>query len=180
MHSSVSTVEKLSRITKPNLNDKRVMIALPDFPYLRTAFRLLFAVVPLIAASCSSESAGRVPVFPVRGECFVNGEPAERAIVIFHPISASEPKTTNPNGRVQADGSFQLTTYESGDGAPAGDYAVTIFWPEPPKSPIAHPDMGPDRLKNRYMNPGTSKIHITVKEGENLLHPIRLDVKGLP
>lgn len=117
-------------------------------------------------------------MFPVRGTLFVGGEPAAGAFVVFHPASSSEAKTTNPNGRVQADGTFQLTTYESQDGAPANEYVVTIFWPEPPKSPIDHPAMGPDRLKNRYTDPATSLIRVSVSEGENVLDPIRLDAAG--
>lgn len=105
----------------------------------------------------------------------VGGEAAEGALVVFHPVAPSEPKTTNPNGTVQADGSFKLTTYDSGDGAPANDYVVTIFWPEPPKSPIDHPAMGPDQLKNRYTDPASSEIRVSIHEGENLLDPIRID-----
>lgn len=113
-------------------------------------------------------------MYPVQGELLVDGEPAEGALVIFHPVSSSEPKTTNPNGRVQPDGSFHVTTYESDDGAPAGQYVVTVFWPEPPKSPVDHPAMGPDRLKGRFTDPEASNIRITVSEGENILDPINL------
>lgn len=130
----------------------------------------------VILAGCSSESEG-VPVFPVRGKLFMEGTPAEGALVIFHPVIPTEPETINPNGRVQSDGSFQLTTYKSHDGAPAGEYRVTVFWPEPPKSPIERPDMGPDRLKNRYTSPGKSKIRITVVEEENDLEPIHLTAR---
>lgn len=140
----------------------------------RPASRLLvMAGLLLTFASCTTESE-RVPVHPVRGKLFVDGEPAEGAIVVFHTTASSRPKTTNPHGRVQADGSFQLTTYESEDGAPAGDYVITVFWPAPPKSPVDHPDMGPDRLKNRYTNPDTSEIQVTVHEGKNSLDPFRL------
>ena len=147
------------------------------FPSPRATFRLLLAIELLMLTSCDSES-DRVPVFPVRGELFFDGQPAEGALVIFHPVAPPEPRTTNPNGRVQADGSFQLTTYESADGAPVGDYVVTVFWPEPPKSPIDHPAMGPDRLGNRYINPETSTMQVTVNEGENILEPIRLSTEG--
>lgn len=143
----------------------------------RAAFGLLLVASFPALSSCTPQD-GRVPVFPVRGILLVGGEPAEGAIIAFHPTSSSEAKTTNPNGRVQADGTFELTTYESGDGAPAGEYVATIFWPEPPQSPIDHPAMGPDRLKNRYADPSTSSIRVSVSEGENLLEPIRLDAKG--
>lgn len=143
----------------------------------QTFFRLISLAASITLASCSAEE-GRVPVVPVYGALFVEGEPAAGALVIFHAVTETEPKTTNPNGRVQADGSFQLTTYESGDGAPAGDYIVTVFWPAPPKNPTERPDMGPDRLQNRYTNPDTSQIRVTVEPDKNHLHPIRLDGKG--
>lgn len=116
-----------------------------------------------------------MPVFPVQGTVLVQGEPAPGARVVFHSVDLTEPSTLTPHGRVQPDGSFQLTTYESGDGAPSGEYAVTLFWPEPPKSPVDDPDSGPDRLRGRYADPQKSTLRVQVSESDNQLEPFRLE-----
>jgi hypothetical protein len=80
-----------------------------------------------------------------------------------------------PHGIVEPEGIFQLKTYRDGDGAPAGDYRVTIEWPsETPRSRSDPGDAGstptgPDRLRGRYANPETSGLRATVTDGENEL-----------
>jgi hypothetical protein len=121
----------------------------------------------LVAWGCGTKEQ-RVPVFPVKGRVLVGGKPAVRATVIFHPKAAAadalaEQAPPRPSGEVQADGSFTLSTYTAGDGAPAGDYRVTISWPSG-SSPIGgDADSGPDRLGGRYLNPQTSPLSATVK-----------------
>src|SRR5262245_11865951 len=85
-------------------------------------------VLLVAVAGCSSGSE-RVPVFPVRGQVFYQSKPAVGAVVILNPQDASlgERLPMRPNGKVEADGSFQITTYETNDGAPAGEYKVTIL-----------------------------------------------------
>ena len=103
-------------------------------------------------------------VYPVKGSVFADGKPAERAQVIFHPLGDAEPKRQTASGEVAADGSFSLSTYTAGDGAAAGDYAVTVSWPSG-SSPIGgDSESGPDRLGNRYSNRETSGLKATVNE----------------
>jgi len=73
---------------------------------------------------------------------------------------------------VQADGSFKLSTYGTEDGAPAGEYLVTVVWPggvlpdgrEEPE----------DKLLGRYSTAARPAAKVTVREGTNDLDPIRL------
>jgi hypothetical protein len=115
----------------------------------------------------------RPETFPVRGQLFVNGRPAEGARVVLHPKNGEsfDQRGSRPQGTVGADGSFELTTYGEADGAPEGTYEVSIFW-------LANPDAvnpGPDRLGGRFSVPGESGITVEVGPGENELDPIRLD-----
>ena len=124
--------------------------------------------------SCSRPDAtGRKPVFPVQGKVLVQGRPAENALVVFHPEGTSYAEVIRPNGRVQADGAFAMGTYETGDGAPAGEYLVTITWPEPVKG-AQDPDLAPDRLHGRYANPGTSKLRAKVGQEKNVLQAFEI------
>ena len=76
--------------------------------------------------------SGRIPVYPVRGKVTLDGQPAVGAYVIFHPTTKDEKKIgLKPRGVTNDDGEFVLRTYESGDGAPEGDYQVITFWGSP-------------------------------------------------
>ena len=136
---------------------------------------LLLGALPLLTA-CGSK---KLPVYPVTGEVRFQGKPALGAEVIFHPQGGSEQqKQTRPNGRADEFGKFALTTYELGDGAPAGEYQITITWPGP--LPGANPKdkkaalAGPDRLQGRYVDPAKSGLKATVANAANQLPVIEL------
>jgi hypothetical protein len=124
----------------------------------------------LLAGSCGT----KLKLHPVRGQVFVAGKPAHGAIVVFHPLDTSSPDAPKPSGRVGADGSFTLSTFSPGDGAPAGEYGVAIAWLDdaPP-----HPVTGevPAKLSPRYSQPSTSRLVVRVAEGVNEVPPFKLD-----
>lgn len=141
---------------------------------MKICCHLTISLAIVLLCSCSADD-DRLPVFPVQGKVLYQDQPADGALVIFNPTDVKGEATIVPSGTVQADGSFQLTSYETADGAPAGAYRVTIRWPEPPKSPLDKPDMGDDRLRNRFTDPERSLWRVTVVEGENQLEPFRVD-----
>lgn len=132
---------------------------------MKCRFLMVIALAAL-CGSCGKPQGDRVPIYPVHGSVTVNGQPAANAMVVFH--SQNPAVRLNPHGRAQADGSFQVSTYELNDGAPAGEYIVTVVWcdPPPPGSSSDAPE-GPDKLKGRYVNPRNSKLRVTVQEATN-------------
>ena len=137
--------------------------------------RLLPLLVAMLALPCAScGKGGRKPVYPVEGKVLVgkDRQPAAGALVIFHPADSSDEDPNKPRAHVGDDGSFTLTTYTQNDGAPAGEYVVTVAWPEPRKTPFD--PVGPDRLGGRYGDPKTSKLRVTVEAKPNALEPIEL------
>ncbi|MCA9072950.1 MAG: carboxypeptidase regulatory-like domain-containing protein, partial [Planctomycetaceae bacterium] len=122
---------------------------------------------------CSGPEHDGPSAQPAHGTLTVNGDPAVGANVTLHPADGQnfDTRGSRPTGRVLDDGSFLLSTYETNDGAPVGDYVVTVFWA---KNPDAI-EPSPDRLQNRYVNPKTSKIRVRIDEGENTLPPIELN-----
>jgi hypothetical protein len=140
---------------------------------VRLALVLLTGAAALAGASCGSS---KVPVYPVRGQVLYQGKPAEGALVIFHPTSGAIPPGAPmlPNGRVQADGSFTLTTYTDNDGAPAGEYVVVILWPSGGTEGDEESSGSHDRLQGRYGDVARSPIKREVQPGENVLEPIQL------
>jgi hypothetical protein len=123
-----------------------------------------------IGLGCS----GRKTVYPVRGKVLnADGKPAVGAMVVFHAIGADKPDPNKPVGRVNEEGEFHVTTYKEGDGAPAGEYGVTIVWIPPKKTPL-DPE-GSDLLRGSYNDPANPKVKFTVeKKSDNEVPSIQL------
>ena len=138
--------------------------------FRRGTLALLLGAAALLTASCS----GRKSVYPVHGQVVDrNNKPAAGAQIFFHPTDPNYTDLNRPIGKTDETGHFSLTTYTEGDGAPAGEYAVTVLWPVPRRSPL-DPEGG-DQLKGALANPETSKIRFAVKPGtENEVPDIKL------
>ncbi len=123
-----------------------------------------------LCAGCSKEEP-RVRVYPVRGEVKYKGQPAVNAHVVFHPTDPNQ--SFRPHAFVQEDGSFQLSSYVSNDGAPVGTYKVTINWPHtlPGSEDASGEHEGPDLLGGRFTDPNKSPWPVEVKPGPNELAP---------
>jgi hypothetical protein len=136
---------------------------------------LALAILAALGPGCGSN--GRKPVYRVHGTILDSKDkPAAGAMVFFHPIDATDGELIKPLGYVQEDGTFALTTYTKDDGAPQGEYSVTIEWRQPKSSPFGARNPGPDKLQSRYSDPGRSKIRFQVDpKPENTVPPIRLE-----
>jgi hypothetical protein len=80
----------------------------------------------------------------------------EGAIVTLIPADGSG---TGSFGHADKNGDYQVSTYRSGDGAPAGDYLIAITWGETV-----------DRLKGAYADPTKTRLKATVQPQENELN----------
>ena len=115
------------------------------------------------------------PVFPVSGTATYKGEPMAGAMISFHPLGDADPRALRAQATADKEGRFQMTTYTTGDGAPAGEYAVTIYWPAKrtkgkSDDPTAEEeDLPPDRLNRVYTVPATTKLRATVQEQPNTI-----------
>jgi hypothetical protein len=135
--------------------------------------------LPCVVVVMSGCGAGenRPPVHPVKGQLFVNKKPAHKAVVWLHPendlpADGKGPAAPRPHARVAEDGSFDVSTYNPGDGAPAGRYRVTVFWT---KDTGAGDSDGPSLLPPRYGDPKTAGLPVVeVKAGPNVLPPLHL------
>lgn len=80
-------------------------------------------------ATLSGCSDGRPALYPAQGTVvFSSGGPVRNATIEFVPNAAGP----SPRGRIDAKGRFSLGTYETNDGAPAGDYRVVVVQALPP------------------------------------------------
>ncbi|QDV39143.1 hypothetical protein [Tautonia plasticadhaerens] len=136
----------------------------------------LLAPVALAALGLAGCSSGdRVATYPVAGRVVVGGEPAAGAFVVFHPVAAPVAEGAgNPSAQVRRDGSFALTTFDEADGAPAGDYAVTVQWRKLIRNG-ADALPGPDIVPPDYARPETTPLKAIVVEGENPSAEFRIE-----
>lgn len=110
----------------------------------------------------------RLPVYQVSGKILVNGEPAEHAQISLQPIKtpAKGERVIIPNAVALADGTFNVGTYTGSDGAPAGEYSITVIWPTVTVEG-GEEIFGPDRLKGFYRLPDNPLPKFTVQERDN-------------
>ncbi len=141
----------------------------------RIATYLLTASL-LVAIGCGkTQDPNRLPVFPTAGKVTFQGKPASGALVVLHPkVETPENQSVRPRAYVKEDGSFELSSYESNDGAPLGDYAVVLVWPKSIKGPDGSSGPGPNVLPPKYSRPETSPAVVKIAEGSNQLDPIVL------
>jgi hypothetical protein len=84
----------------------------------------LFAVALLFLAGCGGAD-DNVEVFPVKGTVTFNGKPmVGGGSIAFVPTGGQKGKAAG--GTINADGNYELTTYEAGDGSMVGDFRVVI------------------------------------------------------
>ncbi len=132
--------------------------------------------LPCLLGGCG---AGDHPdTYPVGGVVTLNGQPVAEATVNFFPVAEGQSSV----GRTDAQGRYELTTFDPGDGALPGEYQVAISKYELP-SGAADVDTEPSEegssdpeslvpqnvLPERYASPQTSELRATVSEGTNRL-----------
>lgn len=146
----------------------------PSLTTPRRAVPELLACALVFCAGCSAEPEGP-PTVPVTGKLLVDGQPAQGAQVVLHPADKRDfdERGSRPTGRVAADGSFRMTTYQTNDGAPPGTYVVTVYWAQDPESL----EPSPDRLQQRFLNPALSKIPVVINASATELTPIELQTR---
>lgn len=110
----------------------------------------------------------RLPVYQVSGKILVNGQPAEHAQISLQPTKthAQGERVIIPNAVALADGTFNVGTYTGSDGAPLGEYSITVIWPTVTIDG-GEEVYGPDRLKGLYRLPDNPLPKFTVREGDN-------------
>ena len=133
-----------------------------------TAFAAMVAVLMLSGCGQGWQAA----TYPVHGKLEINGQVPSGAVVELHSQgTAPDARNSRPWGIVDDSGTFRLTTYKANDGAPAGEYRLTIKWPPD----VSRPSLA-DRLNYAYAKPESSQWTVTVQERETDLGTI--EVKG--
>jgi hypothetical protein len=135
-------------------------------------FRFAAVAALLLPAIGCGRSNNHVAVHPVQGAIQFRGQPVAGAFVSLTPKNPTEGVPV-PRATVGTDGSFIVTTYDGNDGAPEGEYVLTVQWYKPVRQDNEIVG-GPNVLPLKYASAKTSDLRITVAAGENRLNPIQI------
>jgi hypothetical protein len=112
----------------------------------------------LILGGCSGRQ-------PVRGKLvYGDNEQPVTELAGFDVMFTSEKLGVSARGSIQKDGTFQLGTEKENDGAPPGEYVVTLT------QPIREPDrpyLGDPVVDRTYEDPARSDLRAEVTSGKN-------------
>jgi hypothetical protein len=95
-------------------------------------------------------------------------------MVVFHRLGGDVEGNQKPMATTDAGGSFTLTTFKQNDGAPPGEYQITVeqrALTAGGEEPIRN---GPNMLPPKFANPETSGFKFLVAEGDNRVPTIAL------
>jgi hypothetical protein len=81
-----------------------------------------FVVLAIVAAGCGQSGPTTIPI---HGEVLHNGNPLQEGLVVYLPKNSDN--TRQASGRIQRDGTFELTTFKSGDGVVPGEYSIIVY-----------------------------------------------------
>jgi len=98
---------------------------------LRVAWLAVLGLMVLQGAGCGGP---RSKLVPVEGVVTLDGQPLDRATVLFIPQKGDTPSA---NGLSGPDGTFKLSTYDSGDGALPGEYKIVVTMSEVESAEVA-------------------------------------------
>ena len=115
-----------------------------------------FCLIAIGTITGCSDSNVRDDMVKIKGVVLVDHEPAEGVVLHLHPKSGS---AAISSGITDADGAFQISTYSLGDGAPVGDYAITMVWS---KFDVMTRTQVGDHLQGKYASQDKTKIEWTI------------------
>lgn len=134
----------------------------------------LGSLLLLIAFALGCQSEQGIPLVPVEGSVTFSGMPIPGALVVLHPKPESDPRIQPARGSADENGKFKITTFQSGDGAAIGQYAITVV-----STPLVEKEgdfkAGPNVLPTKYSSPTTTDLTAEVAVGG--VNVIELDLK---
>lgn len=110
------------------------------------------------------------PTMRVTGKVLVDGTAPETPVVVkAYPEGVAAQDQAPSSGGTGADGLFELSTYNKGDGLPAGDYKLTFVWTELRLGGAALGGAPSDKLGGQYADSKTTPFTVTVKESKDVV-----------
>ena len=144
--------------------DFRFLTLFSAFPRDRdvTAWCLLLLLLSLSACGQAPQPYKK-PTAVVTGLITIDGQPPGSPVKVYcHPVGGMDQEHPSVSHCLsESDGSFEISTYEKGDGVPEGEYKLTFM--HGTFNAVSMSYGGPDRLKGRYSDPAKSDIPLHVQ-----------------
>jgi hypothetical protein len=116
-------------------------------------FVILAAGMALPLWGCGSSTGHYVgTTVPVKGIASYKGKPLTQGEITFEPADIGR----DAHGSIQPDGTFELTTFNKGDGAVPGTHRVAVSGTSKK-----------DAVPSKYRNTSSSKTQVEVAEGKS-------------
>ena len=122
---------------------------------MRIVTFLSVALAALVLApcwGCGSAAGTAAPLISVKGKVTYKRQPLTKGTIRFEPDGYGR----QASGRLQADGTFVLTTLKDGDGVVAGHHRVVIV--------DVDKTLAKDRAFKKYASPNSSDLTADVSE----------------
>ncbi|MCY2967432.1 MAG: BON domain-containing protein [Planctomycetota bacterium] len=144
-----------------------------QLPFKPSYAGIAVCLVAIVWASISfgRKDDGRLKVYPVTGRVTVDGKGPDGAMVVLHPVLPSN--SARPKATVKPDGTFTLMTYTPGDGAPEGEYKLTIVWHQLTEV-NGEPSAGPNLLPVALSRADSTTHKVVVKQEKNEIPVIQI------
>jgi hypothetical protein len=143
---------------------------------LRTTVSLMAGVSLLCSLAGCSGDPNMPKLGRVHGKVTYKEKPVESGTVTFNPIPGKGGETgQNATGQIEPDGSYVMTTFNTGDGAILGQHVVAVVVREKGSENQGKPradstidyTMPKIITPSKYVSIDTSPLRCTVKEGDN-------------
>ena len=122
----------------------------------------------LLFMGCSSQQDDGLIKQQVTGQVLVNGNPEKGIVVQFkHTNPAVTKNASRPIAVTDDEGRFRLSTNGEKDGAVAGAYLVSFFWPEGGNSTR-------DFFSGKYVKTSGSAFEVTIGADDTEVPPFEL------
>lgn len=128
----------------------------------------------LAIMGCGGDNAYELHV--AKGRVLYKGKPAGGAeLTLFGTDDLlKRPEAPLPQAVADEDGYFNVHCGELGEGAPAGNYVVTVVWRQSESADPEVQDASRDRLRGKYADAARSPLRIEISVGANELPDIEL------
>ncbi|MFN3149471.1 hypothetical protein [Bremerella sp.] len=144
----------------------------------KSVLAICTAVVCLLAIGCEPGSSNP-PTSPVTGKVTYKGDAVEGAKIKFVPV---DPEGKVANGESSADGTYTMSTFETGDGAMAGKYKVSVRKLVSVEQGVQQDGehkgepayVNKDMLPKKYISDANTPLEFEVTTGDNT-YDIQLD-----
>jgi hypothetical protein len=143
----------------------------------RLAYGLAATAIALTFIGCGRPIGDRGELYPAEGQVLLNTAPLAGALVVLYPQGLPDAKAIPSRAQTGPDGRFRVSTFGTADGAPNGEYAVTVVqypWQQDGSGWVA----GPNALPAKYASPKTTDLRVQIGPDKDKLPALVLASSG--